>query len=356
MNGKALIAMSGGVDSSVAALLMLEQGYACIGVTMKLFDNEAIGVTKEHSCCSLDDVLDARSVAAKLGMPYFVFNFADRFKKDVIDRFVNAYMAGATPNPCIDCNRYLKFDQLFERALSFGCNCIATGHYARTFYDAKKGRYLLLKAIDPLKDQSYVLYALTQHQLAHVRFPLGILTKPQVRALAETRGFVNAHKHDSQDICFVTGSYADFIERYTGRKFPPGLFVSDTGQVLGEHKGIIHYTIGQRKGLGLALPEPMYVKKIDVKANTVILTTSTGLLTREVAAENINLIDCASIDSPRRVTARIRYHQQEQPGTVRQTADDRLEFLFDEPQRAVTPGQSLVLYDGEVVVGGGTIC
>lgn len=356
MKEKALIAMSGGVDSSVAALLMLEQGYACMGVTMKLFDNETAGAPKAHSCCSLDDVLDARSVASRLGMPYFVFNFAGRFKKDVIDRFANAYMAGATPNPCIDCNRYLKFDQLFERALDFGCSCVATGHYARSRYDEKKDRYLLLKGLDPLKDQSYVLYALTQRQLAHVRFPLGDLTKPQVRDIAEANGFINARKHDSQDICFVSGSYADFIERYTGKKFPPGPFVSDTGEVLGTHKGIINYTIGQRKGLGLALAEPMYVKKIDVAANAVILTTSQGLFSRKAVAKDVNLIDCDAIRSPRRLTARIRYRQKEQPGTARETPDGGLEFLFDEPQRAITPGQSLVLYDGDVVVGGGTIC
>ena len=255
MNKKALIAMSGGVDSSVSALMMLEQGYECTGVTMKLFANEDIGVSKANSCCSIDDVADARSVATSLGMPYYVFNFADRFERDVIDRFVDAYVNGRTPNPCIDCNRYLKFDQLFVRAQELSCDYVVTGHYAQISYDEAKGRYLLRKAVDPLKDQSYVLYSLTQEQLAHAMFPLGGLHKTQVREIAEKHGFVNAQKHDSQDICFIqTGTYADFIEARLGRKFKPGNFVDEAGNVLGRHKGIIHYTVGQRKGLGLALP------------------------------------------------------------------------------------------------------
>ena len=302
MNKKALIAMSGGVDSSVSALMMLEQGYECTGVTMKLFANEDIGVSKANSCCSIDDVADARSVATSLGMPYYVFNFADRFERDVI------------------------------------------------------GRYLLRKAVDPLKDQSYVLYSLTQEQLAHAMFPLGGLHKTQVREIAEKHGFVNAQKHDSQDICFIqTGTYADFIEARLGRKFKPGNFVDEAGNVLGRHKGIIHYTVGQRKGLGLALPQPMYVKEIDTKNNAVILTTNEGLFTKNVTAKNINLIDCDAITEPRRVKARIRYHQQEQWATVTQPDADTLQLVFDEPQRAITKGQSVVMYDGDVVVGGGTI-
>lgn len=356
MNKKAIIAMSGGVDSSVAALLMLEQGYDCTGVTMRLFRNEDIGISRSYSCCSLDDVADARSVAARLGMPYYVFNFADRFEHDVIDRFVDAYVNGRTPNPCIDCNRYLKFDQLFVRAQELGCDYVVTGHYAQVSYDAERGRYLLRKAADALKDQSYVLYSLTQEQLAHVQFPLGKMTKPEVRALAEQHGFINAHKHDSQDICFIqSGTYADFIEQRLGCKFPPGDFVDTEGKVLGRHKGIIHYTVGQRKGLGLALPEPMYVKEIDVARNTVILATNASLFTRSVVAEGINLIDCDAITQPRRVKARIRYHQPEQWATVVQTAPDRLELEFDEPQRAITKGQAVVMYDGDSVVGGGTI-
>ena len=348
--------MSGGVDSSVAALLMLEQGYDCTGVTMKLFSNDDVGVPKLHSCCSLDDVADARSVAANLGMPYYVFNFADRFEHDVIDRFVNAYVHGQTPNPCIDCNRYLKFDQLFVRAQELGCDYVVTGHYAQIGYDDTKGRYLLRKAVDPLKDQSYVLYSLTQKQLAHVQFPLGGLHKTEVRALAEKHGFVNAHKHDSQDICFIKeGTYADFIEARLGRKFPAGNFVDESGRVLGRHKGIIHYTVGQRKGLGLALPQPMYVKEIDTQNNAVILATNDGLFTKNVTAKNINLIDCYTITGQRRIKARIRYHHAEQWATVTQPDADTLSIIFDEPQRAITKGQSVVMYDGDIVVGGGTI-
>jgi len=348
--------MSGGVDSSVAALLMLEQGYDCTGVTMKLFSNDDVGVPKLHSCCSLDDVADARSVAANLGMPYYVFNFADRFEHDVIDRFVDAYVHGQTPNPCIDCNRYLKFDQLFVRAQELGCDYVVTGHYAQISYDDTKGRYLLRKAVDPLKDQSYVLYSLTQKQLAHVQFPLGGLHKTEVRALAEKHGFVNAHKHDSQDICFIKeGTYADFIEARLGRKFPAGNFVDESGRVLGRHNGIIHYTVGQRKGLGLALPQPMYVKEIDTQNNAVILATNDGLFTKNVTAKNINLIDCDTITGQRRIKARIRYHHAEQWATVTQPDADTLSIIFDEPQRAITKGQSVVMYDGDIVVGGGTI-
>ena len=356
MNKKAIIAMSGGVDSSVSALMMLEKGYDCTGVTMKLFANEDIGVSRANSCCSLDDVADARSVAVNLGMPYYVFNFADRFEHDVINRFIDAYVNGRTPNPCIDCNRYLKFDQLFSRAQELGCDYVVTGHYAQITYDEAKGRYLLRKAVDPLKDQSYVLYSLTQEQLAHVQFPLGGLHKTQVREIAEKHGFVNARKHDSQDICFIqSGTYADFIEARLGHKFPPGNFVDEAGNILGRHRGIIHYTVGQRKGLGLALPEPMYVKEINTKDNTVILTTNAGLFTKNVTAKSINLIDCDAITEPRRVKARIRYHQQEQDAVVTQLDDNTIRVDFDQPQRAISPGQAVVLYQGDTVVGGATI-
>ena len=244
---KALIAMSGGVDSSVSAALMKEQGYDCIGVTMKLFRSETVCVAKEKSCCSLEDVEDARRVATQLGMPYYVFNFTDDFGKQVIDRFVHAYETGATPNPCIDCNRYMKFDRLFRRARELGCDTIVTGHYARTAFDETRGRWLLKRGVNTAKDQSYVLCFLTQEQLAAARFPLGEYeNKEAVREVAERYGFINARKHDSQDICFVPdGDYAKFIENYTGKTYPPGDFVDPDGRVLGRHKGIIRYTIGQ---------------------------------------------------------------------------------------------------------------
>lgn len=353
---KAVVAMSGGVDSSVTALLMQEAGYACMGVTMHLFSNEDIGVDYESTCCSLDDIQDAKQVCSRLGIKHYTFNFADRFRQDVIDRFIDAYANGKTPNPCIDCNRHLKFDQLFLRAKELGCAYVATGHYVRVRYDEAKHRYLLLKGLDPLKDQSYVLYSLNQEQLAHAKFPLGEYTKPQVRELAEKHGFINAHKHDSQDICFVQdGKYAEFIEVQTGKKFPAGNFVDTKGKVLGRHKGIIHYTVGQRKGLGLALPQPMYVKEINVKKNEVVLSTNEQLFSSHVVAKDINLIDCDKITEPRRLKARIRYHHVEQWATVVQPDADTLIVDFEEPQRAITKGQSLVLYDGDVVVGGGTI-
>ncbi len=355
MNKKALVAMSGGVDSSVTALLMNRQGYECMGVTMKLFYGEE-AETRENTCCSLNDVEDARSVAMNLGMPYYVFNFSDRFSECVIDKFIDAYENGRTPNPCIDCNRYLKFDKLYMRAKELGYDYIATGHYAKVEYDKTKGRFLLKKAADLSKDQSYVLYSLTPEQLSHTVFPLGKLTKSEVRAIAEENGFVNARKHDSQDICFVTnGKYSDFIESYTGRKYPEGNFVYKDGTVLGRHKGIIRYTVGQRKGLGLALPHPMYVIRVDTETNTVILGENEDLFSKEVTADNINLISVDNLYEPLRVKAKVRYSQPEQWATAVQTDEDTIKLVFDEPQRAVTQGQALVMYDGDVVVGGGTI-
>ena len=353
---KAVIAMSGGVDSSVTALLMQEAGYNCVGVTMGLFAHDGNELNIESTCCSEQDVKDAKACCANLGMEHYTFNFANRFNKEVIARFIKAYANGCTPNPCVDCNRHLKFGELFAKAQELGCNYVATGHYVRVRYDEAKGRYLLLKGLDPLKDQSYVLYSLTQEQLAHAKFPLGEYTKPKVRELAEKHGFINAHKHDSQDICFVQdGKYAEFIEMHSGKKFPAGNFVDTTGKVLGRHKGIIHYTVGQRKGLGLALPQPMYVKEINVKKNEVVLSTNAELFGTHVEAKDINLIDCDKITEQRRLKARIRYHHVEQWATVVQLDEDTLIVDFDEPQRAITRGQSLVLYDGDVVVGGGTI-
>lgn len=357
MPKKALIAMSGGVDSSVAALLMLQKEYTCIGATMKLFDKENNELTiSDSKCCGTDDIEDARKVCSELGMEHYVFNYGASFEKEVIQRFIDAYINGRTPNPCVDCNRYLKFGHLFEKAQELSCDYVVTGHYARIRYDEAKQRYVLLKALDPQKDQSYVLYSLNQEQLAHAMFPLGELNKPEVRNIAQQYGFTNAQKQDSQDICFVqNGTYVDFIEKRTGKKFKSGNFVDTKGKILGRHKGIIHYTVGQRKGLGLALPEPMYVQAINPRNNTVILCTNDELFSKKVVATDINLIDCDRINEPRRVKARIRYHQQEQWGTVRQIDENTLELIFDEPQRAITKGQSLVMYDGDIVVGGGKI-
>lgn len=356
MNKKAMIAMSGGVDSSVAAYLMKDAGYDCIGATMKLFHNEDIGISRAHTCCSLDDVEDARNVAASLDIPYYVFNFSERFQEEVMDKFVRSYENGMTPNPCIDCNRYLKFEYLYQRAKELDYDYIVTGHYARIEQDKDTGRYLLKKAVDDSKDQSYVLFSMTKEQLAHTLFPLGGMHKTKVRELAESHGFVNARKHDSQDICFVqNGSYADFIETYTGKTYPAGDFIDKNGNVLGRHKGIIRYTIGQRKGLGFSLREPMYVMAVNPADNTVVLGSDSDLFTPELTAKDINLISVDSIDTPMRVKAKVRYRHTEQWATVTQTDDDTIKVVFDEPQRAITRGQAVVLYDGDNVVGGGTI-
>ncbi|MBO4308358.1 MAG: tRNA 2-thiouridine(34) synthase MnmA [Clostridia bacterium] len=353
---KILIAMSGGVDSSVAAFLMKEQGFDCVGVTMKLFGGEELGIKKDHSCCSLDDVEDARSVAMRLGIPYYVFNFSDRFRECVIDRFIGAYENGETPNPCIDCNRFLKFDALFRRARELGCERIATGHYANIRFDEASGRYLLEKAADASKDQSYVLWSMTQEQLAHTSFPLGSFKKEETRRIAEQNEFINAQKHDSQDICFVPdGDYAAFVEQTTGKTYPQGDFLTEDGKKLGKHKGLIHYTVGQRRGLGLALPEPLYVVRLDLEHNNVILGRNEALFSRELTANEINLIAVPKLEMPRRLKAKVRYRQREEWATVEQTANDTLRVVFDEPQRAITKGQSVVLYDGDVVFGGGII-
>ena len=353
---KALIAMSGGVDSSVAACLMKEGGYDCIGVTMKLFQNEDIGLSREHTCCSLADVADAQSVAYQLDIPHYVFNFSDRFRECVIDTFIHAYENGATPNPCIDCNRYLKFDKLFRRAKELDCDYVVTGHYARISYNAETGRYLLKKAVDTAKDQSYVLYTMTQEQLKHTLFPLGEMKKQEVRNLAESHGFLNAQKHDSQDICFVVnGKYTDFIEQYTGKTYPKGNFVDGEGIVLGQHKGIIHYTIGQRRGLHISSDTPLYVCDIRPSDHTVVLGRENQLYTQTLIAKDINLISVPCLENPQRVKAKVRYRQTEQWATVTQLDEDTLEIKFDVPQRAVTKGQAVVLYDGDLVLGGGTI-
>ena len=351
---RALIAMSGGVDSSVAAYLMKQRGFDCIGVTMKLFSNEEIGCSRAKTCCSLEDVEDARSVAYRLGIPYYVFNFTEDFGRQVIDRFVAAYENGATPNPCIDCNRYLKFERLYRRAAELGCDRVATGHYARI--EKQGDRYLLKKASDESKDQSYVLYAMTQEQLAHTAFPCGALSKIQTRQIAEEQGFLNAEKPDSQDICFVPdGDYAAFIRRYTGKSYPDGPFVTTQGTIVGRHRGIIHYTVGQRKGLGISSDRPLYVQSIDAAKNTVVLGEDRELFGTELNAVNFNWIAFETPPDVLRAKAKIRYRHQEQWATVEVTGKNTVHLVFDAPQRAVTRGQAVVLYDGDTVLGGGEI-
>lgn len=351
---RALIAMSGGVDSSVAAYLTLQQGLQCIGGTMRLFTNEILNTGQDSTCCSLDDTEDARSVAHRLGMRFYAFNSADTFREKVMDHFVHCYEQGLTPNPCIDCNRHLKFDHLLQKALTLGCDYVVTGHYARI--QQKDGRFLLYKALDSSKDQTYFLYTLTQHQLAHTLFPLGEVTKAQVREIAEAQGFINAQKKDSQDICFVPdGDYMAFLERYTGKQYTPGDFLDLNGKTVGHHKGAVAYTLGQRKGLGLAMGEPVYVCSKDMERNTVTVGPNSSLFSRDLRANDWNWIAFPALTSPMRVMAKARSRMKEQPATVYPEENGLVRVKFDEPQRAITPGQAVVLYDGELVIGGGTI-
>ncbi len=347
MSNTALVAMSGGVDSAVAALLALRQGFAPAGVTLRLA-SETPGA----------DEADAAAVAERLGIPFEVIDMTARFREQVITPFAAAYRRGETPNPCIDCNRACKFAGLLQEADRRGAAVVVTGHYARVTYSETAGRWLLQKGLDDAKDQSYVLYTLTQSQLARVRFPLGEYTKEQIRALARQAGLQNAEKRESQDICFVPGGdYAAFLAAYTGADCPPGDFVDPTGRVLGRHRGLWHYTVGQRRGLGLALPCPHYVCGLNAAKNTVTVAPAEGLLKNELTARQANWLESPPPPAGQtlRVTARVRYHQPEQPATLTALPGNRLRLVFDRPQRAITPGQAAVAYRGDVVVAGGVI-
>ena len=340
---KVMLGMSGGVDSTVAAHLIKKAGCDVTGVTLSLYPENGLAEAEE-----------AKRVAAAMGIPHETVDLSEAFHREVIGRFIRAYQSGETPNPCIDCNRTIKFGEMLRYAEARSVPFIGTGHYARIERDGE--RFLLKRAQDASKDQTYVLYCLTQHQLAHTVFPLGDYRKSEIREIAETEGFINARKHDSQDICFVPdGDYASFIEQYTGETFPEGDYIDKDGTILGRHRGMIRYTVGQRKGLGIALGKPAFVCAKCAATNTVTLGDNTDLFASTLTARDVNLIACDSIPTPIRVTAKIRYGQNETPATVEQIGEGRIRVDFDVPQRAIAKGQSVVLYDGETVVGGGII-
>lgn len=353
---KVVVGMSGGVDSSVAAYLLKEQGYDVIGVTMQIWQDESESLQEENGgCCGLSAVDDARRVAAELNIPYYVMNFKQEFKNHVIDYFVEEYECGRTPNPCIACNRYVKWESLLKRSMDIGADYIATGHYARV-EQLPNGRYALRVSATSKKDQTYALYNLTQEQLKHTLMPVGEYTKEQIRSIADKISLRVAQKPDSQDICFVPdGDYASFIEETRGEAFPEGNFVTLDGKVLGRHKGIIHYTVGQRKGLGLSMGYPVFVLEIRPETNEVVIGTNEDSMATRVRANKLNFMTIEDLTEPMRVWAKIRYNHKGDWCTIEKMGEDEVLCTFEKPQRAVTPGQALVFYDGEYVLGGGTI-
>ena len=351
---KIMIAMSGGVDSAVAALLLKEAGYEVGGITMKLW-SETERVSDEENPAPDENITEAKKIADMLGIPHYSVALGESFRSCVIDKFIDAYIHGKTPNPCVECNKSLKFGRLYDEAVKRGYPLLATGHYARIEKNAD-GRYLLKKAADEGKDQSYFLWSVDKNILGNIRFPLGDYTKPEIRAIAEKNSFTNAHRSDSQDICFIPdGDYISFIKKHTELTFPKGDFIDVNGKVIGEHEGIIRYTIGQRKGLGIAVGYPIFVGEKNSKNNTVTLCSDRELYKSELFASSVNLLSCDKIEDGTRLLAKIRYRHTPALATVSMTADGRLHVVFDEPQRAIAAGQSVVLYDGDTVVGGGII-
>ncbi|MCM1345402.1 MAG: tRNA 2-thiouridine(34) synthase MnmA, partial [Muribaculaceae bacterium] len=352
-----VVGMSGGVDSSVAAYLLKEQGYDVIGVTMQIWQEETKQEkTEQAGCCGLSAVEDARRVAEQLGIPYYVMNFKEEFKSRVMDYFVEEYLRGRTPNPCIACNRYVKWEALLQRSLAIGADYIATGHYAR-IDRLSGGRYAIRDSVTAAKDQTYALYNLTQDQLAHTLMPVGSYTKEEIRSMAESAGLPVAHKPDSQEICFVPDDdHAGFIDRAAGERVPgPGNFVDSDGNVLGRHKGITHYTIGQRRGLGLPMGERVFVTRIRPETNEVVIGSNEDVFTRKVVCDRVNFMAVEDLESPVRALVKIRYNHRGEYGRIEKLPDGKVRCTFEKPVRAATAGQAMVFYDGGYVLGGGTI-
>ncbi len=358
MKEKVVVGMSGGVDSSVAAYLLKEQGYDVIGVTMQIWEDEEQQRTEENGgCCGLSAVDDARRVADRLEIPYYVMNFKQEFQEKVVDYFVEEYLAGRTPNPCIACNRYVKWESLLKRSMEIGADYIATGHYAR-ITKLPNGRFAIRNSVTARKDQTYALYNLTQFQLAHTLMPIGEYEKDQVRRIAQEAGLPVAAKPDSQDICFVPdGDYAAFLKKKAGERMPgEGDFVTRDGTVLGKHKGITHYTIGQRKGLGLSMGEPVFVSELRPKTNQVVVGEEPQVFKKELLCDHLNFMGMEDLEEPRRVWAKVRYAHKGQWCRIERQGRDLIRAEFEEPVRAITPGQAVVFYEGEYVLGGGIIC
>lgn len=358
MKKKVVVGMSGGVDSSVAAYLLKEEGYDVIGVTMQIWQDEEEEAAEENGgCCGLSAVDDARRVADFLDIPYYVMNFKREFKEKVMDYFVEEYLQGRTPNPCIACNRYVKWESLLHRSLAIGADYIATGHYARVEKLAN-GRYAICNSVTAAKDQTYALYNLTQYQLEHTLMPVGDYEKDEIRKIAQHLGLPVAHKPDSQEICFIPDNdYAGFIDREGGERVPgPGNFVTASGEVIGTHKGITHYTIGQRKGLNLAMGHPVFVTKICPETDEVIIGENEDVFSGELYCSRINYMGMDGLEQPRKVKAKIRYAHKGADCLIEKAGEDLIKCTFDKPVRAVTPGQAVVFYEDNYVLGGGTIC
>jgi len=355
---KVVVGMSGGVDSAVAAYVLKEQGYEVIGITMKLWEEDEENYAEDYGgCCSLSSVEDARLVCEKLDIPFYVINYNERFIETVVDNFIDEYLSGHTPSPCIRCNKYIKFDELLKTAHSLGAYYVATGHYGIIAYNEALDRYTISKSKELRKDQTYMMYSLSQEQIKHTLMPLGVYeTKEEVRQIAEREDLIVARKNDSQEICFVIDDdYARFVKEHSKKKIPKGKFVDTDGNVLGEHKGIIHYTIGQRKGLGVTFGKPMYVVEIRPKTNEVVLGDNEDVFKKELTAKEVNIITMERLPEAYECEGKVRYSSKTASCTIYPLEDNRVRVEFREPQRAVTPGQSVVFYDGDLLLGGGVI-